>query len=257
MIILLWIDICILLITCSCFIIQDEKMKKYILSILLFLLSGNANALLISTTTDGSLLANTLLGSDVTIDNTSINYIGASNQAATFTGGFVSGLGIDSGILLTSGDASLAVGPNTSTGSSAGLGTAGDSDLSGLIGGTTTNDANILEFEFTTATGNLYFNYIFASEEYNEYLSFIDPFGLFIDGINYALAPDGQAISVGTVNCGSSGTDLSGPNCSSFNNNESGIFDIEYDGFTDVFTASIEGLAIGTHTMKFAISDAK
>jgi len=231
-------------------------MKKIILASCLLTLTGNASALLITPTADGSVLTGIIAGSGVTIDGSSINYIGSSTQGATFTGGVASGIGIESGILLTSGNATLAVGPNSNTGSTGDLGTAGDVDLSGLVGGTPTNDANILEFDFTTSTGDLFFDYVFASEEYNEFLDFIDPFGLFVDDVNFALAPDGQPISVGTVNCGSSGVDASGPNCSSFNDNTSGIFDIEYDGFTDVFTASILGLGAGTHTMKFAISDA-
>ncbi|MCG8612970.1 MAG: PEP-CTERM sorting domain-containing protein [Pseudomonadales bacterium] len=217
-------------------------------------ISGYSAAVTITPTTDGGLLAGTILGSGVTIDPGSISYTGSATQGATFTDG--GAIGISSGIILTSGDATLAVGPNTSSGTTGSLGTPGDADLSGLIGGTPTFDANILEFEFTTDTGDLFFDFVFASEEYNEYLGFIDPFGLFVDGVNYALAPDGSPISVGTVNCGPTGTDPGGPNCSFFNNNDGGFFDIEYDGFTDVFTASILGLGAGTHTMKFAISDA-
>lgn len=231
-------------------------MRKIILTSCLLTLTGNASALLVTPTTDGSVFTGVIAGSGVVIDGSSINYIGSSTQGATYTGGVASGIGIESGILLTSGNATLAVGPNSSTGSTGNLGTAGDADLSALVGGTSTNDANILEFDFTTSTGDLFFDFVFASEEYNEFLGFIDPFGLFVDGVNYALAPDGQPISVGTVNCGSTGVDASGPNCSSFNDNTSGIFDVEYDGFTDVFTASILGLGAGTHTMKFAIADA-
>ncbi len=231
-------------------------MKKIILTSCLLTLAGNASALLITPTSDGSVLAGVIAGSGVTIDGSSINYVGAATQGATFTDGIASGIGIENGILLTSGDATLAPGPNSGSSAGSSLDTAGDADLSALVGGTGTNDANILEFDFTTTTGDLFFDFVFASEEYNEFLDFIDPFGLFVNGVNFALAPDGQPISVGTINCGASGTDLSGPNCSSFNDNTSGTFDIEYDGFTDVFTASILGLGAGTHTMKFAISDA-
>ncbi|HET6628999.1 MAG TPA: choice-of-anchor L domain-containing protein [Woeseiaceae bacterium] len=231
-------------------------MKTITLTSCLLLLAGNASALVIAPATSGNQLTSAIAGAGVTIDTATINFVGATNQSALFTDGLASGLGIGSGILLTSGDARLASGPNDSATASGSLGTAGDADLSALIGGIETNDANILEFEFTTATGDLFFNFVFASEEYNEFLGFIDPFGLFVDGVNYALAPDGQAISVGTVNCGDTGTDASGPNCASFNNNETGAFNVEYDGFTDVFTASVLGLGAGTHTMKFAISDA-
>jgi len=218
--------------------------------------AGAASALVVTPTTLGTDFTSTIEGPGITTDLGSISYIGAGTQGGTFTDGLSSGLGIESGIILTSGDATGAPGPNSDPGFTGSLGTSGDSDLSGLIGGTTTFDANILEFDFTTTTGNLFFNFVFASEEYNEFLGFIDAFGLFVDGINFALAPDGSPVSVGTVNCGASGTDPSGPNCASFNNNDTGVFDLEYDGFTDVFTASILGLSSGTHTMKFGIADA-
>ena len=232
-------------------------MIKIILATGSLLLSASASALVIAPTSSGTDMTSTIAGAGVTIDNVTINYIGGATQGALFTDGIASGLGIESGILLTSGDATLATGPNSDPGATGFSGTGGDADLSGLIGGTQTFDANILEFEFTTSTGDLFFDFIFASEEYNEFLDFIDPFGLFVDGVNYAIAPDGQPISVGTINCGATGLDITGPNCSSFNNNEfGGLFNLEYDGFTDVFTASILGLGAGTHTMKFAISDA-
>ncbi|MGQ8367255.1 choice-of-anchor L domain-containing protein [Glaciecola sp. 1036] len=230
-------------------------MKK-LYACLALLICTHANAIVITSVDDGSTLASNIEGSDVSIDFSSINYVGSSSQAGTFTGGIASGIGIDAGIILTSGTAADAAGPNTSTSTTTELGAGGDSDLSDLVAGVATFDANILEFEFTTPTGDLFFDFVFASEEYNEFLDFVDPFGLFVDGVNYALAPDGQAIAVSTVNCGESGVDITGPNCSFFNNNDLGLFDIEYDGFTDVFTAMITGLGAGTHTMKIAISDA-
>jgi hypothetical protein len=231
--------------------------KKLILGAVAILGCSQAMAIVVNATNDGGVLAGNIAGSGVTIDAGSINYVGGLTSSATFTGGAASGIGIESGILLTSGNANLAVGPNSSSGSTGNNGLPGDADLTSLISGISL-DATFLEFEFTTTTGDLFFNFVFASEEYNEYLQFIDPFGLFVDGVNYALAPDGQPISVGTINCGSSGAGT-GPNCDYFNNNANAdlnTYDIEYDGFSDVFTAEILGLGAGTHTMKFAISDA-
>lgn len=236
---------------------MSKMCKNLLIGATAMLGCSQAMALSVTTTADGSLLANTIAGSGVTIDGGSINYVGSAVSSATFTGGIASGIGIEEGILMTSGNANLAVGPNTSSGSTGNNGLPGDADLTGLISGTS-YDATILEFNFTTTTGDLFFNFVFASEEYNEYLSYIDPFGLFVDGVNYALAPDSQPISVGTINCGSTGAGT-GPNCDYFNNNANAdlnTYDIEYDGFSDVFTAEVLGLGAGTHTMKFAISDA-
>ena len=39
---------------------------------------------------------------------------------------------------------------------------------------------------------NISVSYIFASEEYNEYINFPDLFGLFLDGEQISLANDGS-----------------------------------------------------------------
>lgn len=80
------------------------------------------------------------------------------------------------------------------------------------------------------------------ADEYNAFLDFEDPFGFFVDGVNIALTPDGLPITVSNINCGFSGTDLSGPNCDLFVNNELDPppFDIAFNGFTVVLTATSE-----------------
>ena len=212
-----------------------------------------ASALVIdSTSTDGAAMAAALVGSGITISN--VSYIGGANQSGFFSGGS-SVLGIDTGLILTTGDAQDAPGPNSSSSTSTNVGGAGDADLTGLISGST-SDAAVLSFDFESTSGNLFFNYVFASEEYNEFVNtnFNDVFAFFINGANIAEAPDGQAVSINNVNCGNPFSG-SGPNCSSYNNNAGALFDIEYDGFTDVFTASILGLGAGVNTIKIAIAD--
>jgi len=182
--------------------------------------------------------------------------IGSATQGGFFSDGFASGLGIDGGVILTTGAASDAVGPNSSGAKSVNSGTGGDADLAAIAGISTMN-ANVLQFDFVSATGDLFFNYIFASEEYSEFVdsNFNDPFALFVDVQNIALAPDGNEVAINNVNCGNP-AGAAGPNCAFFNDNTGGAFDIEYDGFTDVFTASILGLSAGNHTIKFAVADA-
>ncbi len=217
-----------------------------------------ASALVIdSTSTDGNAMANALLGSGITISN--VNYVGGSNQSGFFSDGS-SVLGIDTGLIMTSGSALSAPGPNTADGTSTSVGSAGDVDLNALIP-QSTQDAAVLTFDFESTSGDLFFNYVFASEEYNEYVnsSFNDVFAFFVDGTNIAKAPDGQAVSINNVNCGNPFVG-SGPNCASYNNNDLSdggpFFNIAYDGFTDVFVASILGLSAGPHSMKIAIADA-
>ena len=121
-----------------------------------------------------------------------------------------------------------------------------------MLSGLPTFDAAILEFTFVTDGGPLFLNYVFASEEYNEFVSlpFHDVFGLFLDGRNIALVPGSTTpVTINTVNASipeifRDNTGLNGP-----------MFDLEYDGFTTVLTAVAMDLSAGEHTMKFAIAD--
>jgi hypothetical protein len=216
------------------------------------LVSLNASAIVISTTANGNTLTNAILGGGITTSN--ISYTGAATASGTFTGGTASGLGFDSGIIMTTGSANVAPGPNNETNAGVSNGFAGDADLDALVPGAVF-DAAVLEFDFESAGGDLFFNYFFASEEYNEFLNFNDVFAFLLDGVNIALVPGTTTpVSVSNVNCGPTGTGA-GPNCGFFNNNPAGSLGLEYDGYTDVFTATALGLSAGVHHIKLAIAD--
>lgn len=206
----------------------------------------------VGATANANVLANTISSSNSGISITSSTYTGGSAASGTFSGGSSAGIGIDTGIILTTGEAGLAVGPNTSAGvTGIGGGIAGDAQLDALVGAGQTLDAAALTMNFTTTGGNLYFNYVFASEEYNEYVSagYNDVFAFFLDGNNIALIPGTSTpVSIDNVNLGS--------NPQVYNNNEGATSDIQYDGFTDVFQAQALNLAPGAHTIKLVISDA-
>lgn len=227
------------------------------------LFASNASAIVITPNTDATDLVNTLLGMGVTLSGTP-TFTGGTGQivsAGTFTDGLFSGIGIESGVVLTSGAAALIDNTNDSDSSSQTFSGGGDADLQTLIPGFNLFDTTFLEFDFTTATGDLFFQYVFGSEEYNEFVdsSFNDVFGFFVDGVNIAIAPSGDPVSINNVNCGNPFTGA-GPNCTFFNNNDVSdggpFFAFEYDGFTDVFTANALGLGMGQHTIKLAIADA-
>lgn len=237
-----------------------------LVGLLLLLVVGfgsQAHALSVTVSADADTLTNTILGSGITVIGSS--YTGASSAAGTFTGGGASGIGIESGIILTSGDASLAPGPNDQDGATGDNGLGGLGYLDQLIPGYQTYDATVLELEFSLENStDLYFNYVFASEEYNEYAntSFNDVFGFFLDGQNIALIPGTTTpVSINNVNGGNpeDGTPASNPEYY-HNNDPSDLqpppFDIQYDGFTHVFTATATGLASGSHTIELAIADA-
>lgn len=212
----------------------------------------------------GNDLVSTLLGSGVSVVGGSTSYNGSGSESGIFTGGGgATGIGMGSGILLTTGTATDAEGPNVSDNTTTVNGLGGNAALDALHS-TTTQDATVLSFDFTIGSGSggdLFFNFVFASEEYNEFTNsnFNDVFGLFVDGVNVALIPGtSDPVSINNVNGGNPlGTGASNPGLYNNNDLQDGgpFFDVEYDGFTDVFTAEALGLDAGVHTMTIAIAD--
>lgn len=230
----------------------------------LFSFSGTtiAQAISITPTNNRETLVNEILGSGITVVPDSIIYTGAADAVGTFTDGLSSGIGINEGIILTTGKAKDAEGPNNADNTTTNNGLSGDTELDSLIPGYTTNDATVLEFDFTTEGGDVFFNYVFASEEYNEYTNteFNDVFGFFVNGENIALIPGTDTpVAINTVN-GGDPLGYGASNQQFFKNNDLNdggpFYDIEYDGFTTVLTAQALGLSAGTHTIKLAIADA-
>ena len=210
-------------------------------------------ALQVTPSVDGNLLVADFLGGGVPVSN--VQYIGQPSQCGFFSVGTSSnvGLGFDSGIVLTTGDVNLAVGPNQSEGSSANLGTAGDADLD-LLTSNNTFDAAVLEFDFELATNaEVTFDFIFASEEYLEYVNFDfnDGFALLLNGTNIALLPNSNIeVCIDNVN------NVSNPQFYVDNPQVSQAFDLEYDGFTVPIQATTGLLPAGTHHLKIVIADA-
>jgi hypothetical protein len=213
-------------------------------------------------TTDANDLRDMLLSPGVTPVGDAV-YVGGQFSAGFFSGG-TSSIGIEKGIVLSTGDVRFAEGPNSNDGSSGLSSQLGDPDLDAEFG-VVTEDTTILQFDFLLDAGearNLFFNFVFASEEYNEFVNsiFNDVFAFFVDGQNIALVPGTtDPISINTINGGNPfGTASNNPQF--YNNNdpdENGQFLNRFglDGFTHVFTAVAMDLAPGVHTIKLAISD--
>jgi hypothetical protein len=219
-------------------------------------ISAPAFAISITAMDSGADMAQSLVGSGIMISN--VTYTGANAASGYFKGGLDAGIGIEEGIVLTSGNASNIDGTTNKASDTTGeMGTAGNAELDALIPGATTTDAAVLEFDFVSMGDAAYFNYVFGSEEYNEWVDseFNDVFGFFIDDVNYALLPKTSTpVSINSVNNGS--------NSEHYNDNDyddfwpESPFAFEYDGFTDVLTASITGLTVGqTYHLKLAIAD--
>ena len=135
----------------------------------------------------------------------------------------------------------------------------GNASLDGLVPGSTRDSAS-LTFKFTAETNSVNFEYIFASDEYNEFTnsSFNDVFGFFLNGVNVATIPGSSTVvSINNVNGGNPlGVDASNP--AFFKNNDLNdggpFFDIEYDGFTVAFSVLAE-LNPGENEIELAIAD--
>lgn len=225
-------------------------------------LTAPANAgINVATNTNANSLVGTLAGGGITVVAGS-ETLNGNSSSGTFTGGLSAGIGIDQGIVLSSGFANNASiqGPNNADDKTGELGIGGDAQLTGLAGNPTF-DATVLQFDFTTAGGNLFFNYVFASEEYNEFANtpFNDVFGFFLDGTNIALIPGTSTrVSINTVNGGNPfGTNAHHPEFYHNNDLQDGgpFFNIQFDGFTTVFQAVALNLSSGTHHIKLAVAD--
>lgn len=193
----------------------------------------------VTANTNATALANAIGGTGITISNAVYTTdTPGGTGVGTFTGG-ASTVGFDAGIALTSGTVNCIPGPNN------------QADCTG--GGTFSS----LQFDFTSTTGQVAFQYVFGSEEYNEFVNagVNDSFQLLLNGINIALLPGaGGPVTIDNINCGS--------NSAFYRNNSAGggagcvnqNLDIQYDGLTVVLTASASGL-VGTNTFKFIVSD--
>ena len=209
-------------------------------------------------------LVDTLLGAGVTVSN--ITYTGFAGASGAFDG-TASNIGIGHGILLTSGEIVNAPGPNISPATGTDNLLPGDVDLNTLIGGTS-QDACVLEFDFTVPTDTVKFKYVFGSDEYSEYVcsNFNDVFAFFISGPgisgiqNLALIPGTSTpVSINNLNGGVSGGGgfpcILTNNAFYINNETPPGQTVEYDGFTVVLEAVAAVVPCGTYHIKIAIGD--
>lgn len=217
-------------------------------------------------------LAAELVGTGVTVSGAS--YTGANIAAGTFGGGD-GVIGFDSGVVLGSGNIADVVGPNDDPAATTVNGAAGDSDLDALSG-FDTFDAAVLEFDFTVGPDaeSIFFQYVFASEEYNEYVGtqFNDVFGFFVNGTNCATV-NGDAVSINTINNGADpniqGDTIPASHPDRYINNDpvnpdgtgstvaaGDLRDTQMDGLTTVLTCEAPVAPSSTNHMKLAIADA-
>ena len=202
-------------------------------------------------------LAQWIMGTNhVTVTNAT--YTGNSIARGIFGNGNACGLPIDTGVILASGDITNAIGPNNNDSATTVLGADGngDADLNRIISpytSATTEDASILKFDAIFSTNLITFQYIFASEEYPEFVgSFDDVCAIFVDETNIALVSGTlDPVSVYTVN-GANNPQYFFEN---YYGDSPQPFNIQYNGLTTNFTAQVLVSTNTMHHIKIAVAD--
>ena len=201
------------------------------------------NFLVINPINNLSLIANYLSGPGVTISNVKFNgndTVITGNMIGYYEfSGLTPSFGIDTGIIISTGSVSGAMGPNNTASMTTPADTIIylDSTLQSLIPNHILTEAAVLEFDFTPLTDTLIAcKFVFGSEEYPEFVNsaYNDVFGFFISGSNplgglfvnqnLALIPGtNMPITIDNVN--------DSVNSSYYVNNLAGQT-LQYDGYT-------------------------
>lgn len=183
--------------------------------------ASSANALVITPDNNATNLANAILGAGVNVTSASLS--GNMNDTAMSSGTYTntSGTyGIGDGVILSSGNVSdYGDGPNLFSGSTTAYGSSATAAQEALLdpitgGGFDHYDVTQFDLTFDVAdtTDTIFFNVVFGSDEFDEYVGteFIDAFGIYLNGVNIATFA-GEPVNVDHPNMAFiSGTELDG-----------------------------------------------
>ena len=244
---------------------------KYIIVTICFLiiigLSAKAQLVINDFLTDSQLVEQVLLGEGVQVYN--ITSSSAPKAIGRFTTeSVIPELPMAGGIIMSTGNIFDAIGPNMDEGTSTNFSRPGDSDIETIMA-TSSLDAAIIEFDFRSSSDIVSFNYIFASEEYREYVcDFNDAFAFFLSGpnplggtydkYNIALIPGTTTnVSITNINNGDSDNNCSHElsNMEYYVDNAGGA-NVEYDGLTKLLTALAVIVPCEEYHIKIVIADA-
>ena len=206
-----------------------------------------------------------------------IEFSTGTNFGSTNGIGYFSGNGVSfpftEGILLTTGDASEAEGPEATTLSSGSFNWPGDTDLENVIPNLspgTSNNATYIKFDFVPLANSISFNFVFASEEYGTYqCEYTDAFAFLLTNndtgqtTNLALVPETtDPISVLSVRNGAYNQDCQSSNEEFFAAYYGGgglpatDSPIDFIGHTVSMTAQSQVTPNTSYTIKLVIADA-
>lgn len=237
-------------------------MKKLLYSVLFAVsaLSSQAQFSVDSISDQTSAVEDLFLANGIFVNN--ISFIGDSAQLGWLTDGDSVSLGINEGLVLSTGvAATVSNGNNIPVGNWSN--TLSNPDLSGLTG-FPTYDLAQLDFDFIATGDSMTFQFVFGSAEYPEWVgsNFNDIFGFFVNGpgiagpytngaVNLALVPGtNTVVSINTINADT--------NATLYNDNSTLLIPNFFcDGYTVPMFASIGNLIVGqTYHITLAITDA-
>ena len=231
-------------------------MKKHLLLLFIFfsVLDGIAQLKVDIYPTEEFMVKNMLIGNE-SVKVWNVEFGGAHDARGVFYNQNTP-IPIAEGILLTTGHAKAAQGPNKGTAFTGTNKTKGDQDLH-FIAKYKTYDASWISFEFEAINNLIKFNYVFASEEYPEYVgsAFNDAFGFFLTDLetgemkNLAVLPNTNTpITVNNIN--------HKKHSNFYIKNAYGKkAKIEYDGLTALLIAYSEVTPGRKYRIKIAIAD--
>jgi gliding motility-associated-like protein len=235
-------------------------LASYLLILLLAFSQSAQSQLAVADTLTLEQLGESLVGSGIEVFNFTID---CPPPAYGSFDGSMTGIGLDAGVILTSGGIFQALGPNNS--GSAGLDNSapGDPVLTAVSGGPT-NDACVFEFDVVPIADTVAFTYVFGSDEYLEFVdAFNDVFAFHITGPDIPV-PQNMAIVPGT----SLPVTINNINDVDFPmlyvDNGDGFtppfsfdpFYIQYDGYTVPLVAKHAVTPCDTYHLRLAIADA-
>jgi gliding motility-associated-like protein len=212
------------------------------------------------------LLGNGVVASNITYNGSAVNAQAPQGNISFFTSNATT-FPISAGVLLTTGNGSAAIGPNSSGSFTNNFPATplvtGDPDLAAISSAGVTNGA-ILEFDFIPSGDTISFRYLFGSDEYPEFSpsTFNDAFGFFLSGPGITGPYSNSAINIATIPGTSTAVTINnvgpgaGQNPTYYVDNLNGAGygnAIQYDGTTVVLTANASVQCGQTYHIKIAI----
>lgn len=146
-------------------------MSKLINVFFLLLIQFSFGQLKINNVKSPNELMNVLLGDSENILVDNITFKGSPNAFGIFSCKLSYNTFIKEGIIMSTGDVKNALGPNNNSQASTKLNFLSDKDINIISGNKGCYDTALFEFDLVSKTDKIQFNFLFASEEYPEYVN--------------------------------------------------------------------------------------